>query len=122
MKLPSEYDATPEPVRESDRRKASRFPIARELRYKIVDRRSGHPTGKGTTIDMSSGGIYFTTEHAMLPGQVLELAVSWPAQLDKRCSLKLVARGRVVRADSETAAVEIERYEFRTVGSHGLSV
>jgi len=43
--------------------------------------------------------------------------VNWPAHLDNRCALKLVASGRVVRTDSTKAAIAIERYEFRTQGS-----
>jgi hypothetical protein len=34
-------------------------------------------------------------------------------------SLKLVARGRVVRAEEGRAAIEIHQYEFRTQASQG---
>jgi hypothetical protein len=44
----------------------------------------------------------------------MELSISWPAQLDNKCPLKLVARGRVVRFDHGRAAIEIQQYEFRT--------
>jgi len=43
--------------------------------------------------------------------------VSWPAQLDNKCALKLVARGRIVRAEPGKVAIEIQQYEFRTAGS-----
>ena len=113
-------------VRESgtgtgERRSADRFPISRELRYKVLERR-GQTVGKGTTLNISSSGVYFTTEHTLLPAEKIELAVSWPAQLDNRCSLKFLARGRVVRAESGRAAVEIDHYEFRTTGSQGLTI
>jgi len=71
---------------------------------------------------MSSGGVLFETEVPLIPGKRLEMAISWPAQLDNRCALKLVAQGRVVRCEGGRAAVEIQKYEFRTVGVHGLSV
>lgn len=71
---------------------------------------------------MSSGGILFSTQHMLLPGKRLEMAISWPAQLDNRCALKLVARGRVVRYDGGRAAVEIQQYEFRTLGAQGLAI
>jgi hypothetical protein len=48
------------------------------------------------------------------------LAVSWPALLDNVLPLKLIARGRLVRADGTQAAMTIEKYEFKTRGSNGL--
>jgi hypothetical protein len=63
---------------------------------------------------MSSTGVYFTTEHILLPGRRLELAISWPAQLNNQTALKLVARGRIIRYDEGRAAMEIQQYEFRT--------
>jgi hypothetical protein len=43
--------------------------------------------------------------------------VSWPAQLDNKCPLKLVARGKIIRSEAGTVAIEIQQYEFRTAGS-----
>ncbi len=63
---------------------------------------------------MSSTGILFTTDRELTPGRRVELAISWPAQLDGSCPLKLVASGRVVRAEPGRAAMEIYQYEFRT--------
>jgi hypothetical protein len=50
------------------------------------------------------------------------MAISWPAQLDHKCALKLIARGKVVRAGAGMAAVSIDQYEFRTLGRSGLAV
>ncbi|MBM3812723.1 MAG: hypothetical protein FJW20_13935 [Acidimicrobiia bacterium] len=105
----------------NDRRGSSRFPIEREVRYRVLNKKSNQEAGGGETINMSSSGILFTTEHVLLPGRSVELAVSWPAQLNNTCPLKLVARGRVVRFDGNKAAMEIQHYEFRTQGSQGLS-
>jgi hypothetical protein len=108
--------------RDGERRGSDRFPIEQELRYKVVSKRSGNESGAGHTLNMSSGGVLFTTQHMLIPGKKIELAISWPAQLDNHCALKLMARGRVVRADSGSAAVEIQQYEFRTMGAHGLAL
>jgi hypothetical protein len=105
-----------------ERRKADRFPIERELRYKVLSKRSGNESGSGKTIDMSSHGISFTTEHALIPGKKIEMAISWPAQLDNRTALKMIARGRIVRCVQGQAAIEIQQYEFRTMGIHGLTI
>ncbi|HYL36939.1 MAG TPA: PilZ domain-containing protein [Bryobacteraceae bacterium] len=99
----------------NDRRSADRFPIEREVRFKVLNRKSPDEAGVGKTINMSSNGVLFTTDHYLLPGRRLELSISWPAQLNSKVSLKLVARGRVVRCEEGRAAIEIHQYEFRTL-------
>jgi hypothetical protein len=56
-----------------------------------------------------------------LPGRTIEVAVSWPTQLNDNCPLKLVARGRVVRFEPGKAALEIQHYEFRTQGAQAMT-
>jgi hypothetical protein len=104
----------------SDRRAADRYPIEREVRYKVLSKKDGDEAGTGTTINMSSSGVLFTTDHLLIPGKRLELAISWPAQLNGNCALKLVAKGRVVRYEEGRAAIQIQQYEFRTKGANGL--
>lgn len=102
-----------------DRRSADRFPIERDVRFKVLSRKSIDEIGSGRTINMSSNGVLFTTDQQLLPGRRLEISISWPAQLNSKVSLKLVARGRVVRADEGHAAIEIHQYEFRTQSTPG---
>lgn len=104
----------------TDRRASDRFPIEREVQYKVLGRRAIEESGGGKTINMSSNGVLFTAEHVLVPGKRVELAVSWPAQLNNTCRLKLVARGKVVRYEEGLAALEIQQYEFRTQGSQAL--
>lgn len=101
----------------TDRRHSDRFPIEREVHYRVLNKRSGDEQGDGKTINMSSAGILFTTEEMVLPGRRLEVAINWPAQLNNKCALKLVARGRVVRFEDGRAAMEIQQYEFRTAAT-----
>ena len=105
----------------SDRRTTDRFPIVRELRYRIPSSRGQANWGTGRTVDISSCGILFAAEAPLPAGRRVELAISWPAHLDGRCALKLVARGRVSRCRGNEVAVEIEKYEFRTQGAKGLA-
>ena len=102
-----------------DRRAAVRFPIEQEVRYRIF---SGNTieTGSGHTLNVSSNGVLFTTERTLEAGERIEVAISWPAQLDNHCALKLVTGGRVIRSDGNYAAICIERYEFRTQGAQRL--
>lgn len=98
----------------AERRHSDRFPIQREVRYRIINKRGSEEAGEGKTINMSSAGVLFTSEQMLVPGRRVELSISWPAQLNDRCALKLVARGRVVRFEEGRAAIEIQQYEFRT--------
>lgn len=99
---------------QSERRQSDRFPIAREVRYRVLNKRGGEDVGEGHTVNISSSGVLFTSKHLLLPGRRMELAISWPVQLDNHVLLKLVARGRVVRFDEGRVAIEIQQYEFRT--------
>lgn len=98
----------------TDRRAADRFPIEREVRYKVLSRKKHNEAGSGKTMNMSSTGVLFTTGQVLLPGKRLELAISWPAKLNNQTPIKLVARGRVIRCLDWCAAIEIQRHEFRT--------
>ena len=105
----------------SERRASDRFPIEREMRYRVLHKKTEEESGQGKTINMSSTGVLFATDQMLLPGRKLELAISWPAQLDNACPLKLVARGHVVRVAGGMAAVEIQQYEFRTAAKGAVS-
>lgn len=107
-------------TRVSNRRATDRFPIVRELRYRLLGGRGNAAWGSGKTLDFSSTGILFDAETPLAPGKRVELSISWPAQLDGKCALKLVARCRVVRCKGTRVAVEMDKYEFRTQGSRGL--
>ncbi len=96
-----------------ERRASDRFPIERDIRYKVTNRKSEDETGPGRTVNMSSSGVLFATEASHI---AMELAISWPARLNNTVALKLVVRGRVVRSERGMVAVEIERYGFRTQG------
>jgi hypothetical protein len=102
---------------QSDRRHSDRFPIVREVRYRVLSKRSAEEIGDGRTLNISSSGVLFTSDQVLLPGRRLELSISWPAQLNNKCALKLVARGRIVRFEEGRAAMEIQQYEFRTLSS-----
>ncbi len=104
-----------------DRRRHKRYPIVRDLRYKILRRGSKPESGLGKTVDVSSKGVVFTTERPLTPGERIELVISWPAQLDGRQALNLVARGQITRCMNTTVAVRVDKYEFRTRSSRGLA-
>jgi len=104
-----------------ERRAHKRMDIKQEVRYTVLSgKNSVKPTGTGKTVDMSSGGVLITTESALTEGDQVELAISWPAQLDGVLPLKLMVFGRVVRADETQAAIILERHVFKTRGAGAL--
>jgi hypothetical protein len=104
----------------TERRGADRFPMDREVRYKLLHGKNPDEGGAGKTIDMSSSGVSFTTDRPVLTGKTIEVSISWPAQLNSGTPLKLVTRGRVIRSEAGKAAIEIHHSEFRTQATHSL--
>jgi hypothetical protein len=98
----------------TDRRETNRFPVREDVKYTVVHSRGHRTSGSGKTLNFGSGGVLFTTEERLPLGRTVELSVAWPALLGGKCPLQFVASGRVVRSESNRAAVKIERYEFRT--------
>lgn len=99
-----------------ERRTKRRFQIEQEVRYKMLYGQRIAETGSGRTINISSGGVWFTTEAMLTSGMPIELSMSWPVLLNDSCPMKLMIYGCVVRSNDKGAAVAIERYEFRTQG------
>lgn len=100
-----------------DRRIKRRFNIEQALRYKLLYGSRVAEAGIGRTLNISSSGVWFTTETVLGTGLPVELSMSWPARLNDVCPMKLMIYGCVVRSDQGGAALSIERYEFRTQGS-----
>jgi len=104
----------------TERRRSSRFPIERDLRYKTLNQRTEILAGNGKTLNISSSGVLFTSDHDLPVGTRLEVSISWPAQLNEKCLLNLVARGRVTRHAKGQLALQIQQYEFRTQSRPGI--
>jgi PilZ domain-containing protein len=106
-------------VGNTERRRSSRFPIEREVRYKTLNQRAEILVGNGKTLNISSSGVLFTSDHDLPVGTRLEVSISWPAQLNEKCLLNLVARGRIIRHTKGQLALQIQQYEFRTQSRPG---
>lgn len=102
------------PKNPDERRRSARREISQTVQYRVLGRKEAEVSAAGRTLNISSSGVLFTTTHTLLPGRRMELAIEWPVQLDNKCALKLVARGRVVRFEGDRAALEILQHEFRT--------
>jgi hypothetical protein len=101
---------------ERERRGKRRFHIEQDVRYKMLYGQRIAETGSGKTKNISSGGVWFSTETMLTPGMPVELTMSWPVLLNDSCPMKLMIYGCIIRSSDKGAAVAIERYEFRTQG------
>jgi len=102
------------PENRTDRRRKQRFPLHRELRYRLLQPEAQDRAGIGTVINASSAGIAFDCDRALPVLAQIEISMSWPVPLEDACPLRLVARGRVVRCEGNSVACTIDRFEFRT--------
>lgn len=97
-----------------DRRKKFRFPIHRELRYKLLDEGVLIGSGTGQSVNMGSGGVSFSLDQELKVGAFIELSISWPVLLDDTCPMRFIVFGRVLRSLGRKSACTIDKYEFRT--------
>ena len=101
---------------ERERRLKRRFHIEQEVKYKMLYGQRLAETGTGKTLNISSSGVWFTTESMLAAGMPVEVSMTWPVLLNDVCPMKLMIYGCIVRANDRGAAMVIERYEFRTQG------
>ena len=101
-------------LRSIERRQKIRFPIIRDVRYRLLDDDTLADYGAGETIDMGSGGISFSTGQQLKEGCYIELSINWPVLLDDICPMRLVVYGQVLRSDCSGTACTVDKYEFRT--------
>jgi len=101
----------------SDRRSKRRYPIHLEVQYKLLRHRRVERLGLGRTLNISSGGVLFEADGLLPTSGPIELALNWPFLLHGSCNLKLVMRGRIVRANDKAIAIKAEFHEFRTTGA-----
>src|SRR5580698_3884199 len=78
------------------RRSRARFCIDLELRYTLLQ---GNRLGRyeaGRTLNISSAGVWLTTENILGVGSRVELSMNWPVLINDVCPMKLMVYGRVV--------------------------
>jgi len=110
------HDRENKHTNERERRLKRRFQIEQEVRYKMLYGQRIAETGTGKTLNISSSGVWFTTENMLTIGMPVEVSMNWPVLLNDSGPMKLMIYGCIVRSNEKGAAVAIERYEFRTQG------
>src|SRR5215469_15017621 len=107
----SPMKASPEPVLR-ERRSGRRYSIALPLQWKLFSRKRLSDMGTGTTVDLSSGGILFESDHKPAVPGFMELAITWPAKPDQFPSMRLIVIGRMVRVTGTRVAVIVRQHGF----------
>jgi hypothetical protein len=103
-----------------DRRKRRRYSLSLSLKFKVfASTNVTLSAGAGNLLNISSGGIAFTTDEFVPPVRLIELSIAWPILLHGTTPIRLVAVGRLARKEGRVNAVEVFRYEFRTVKTQG---
>jgi hypothetical protein len=106
--------ATEKMQKRLDRREKLRFPIHRELRYKLLEEGVLVGAGTGQSVNMGSAGMAIAIDRELKPGAFIELSISWPVLLDDNCPMRFIVFGRVLRSLGRKSACSIDKYEFRT--------
>ena len=104
-----EHSQTLAPPELQERRSTRRFPIVAPLEYKAFRHGLLIREGVGYTLDISSSGILFQTDHPLESGLRLELSVEWPVLHDLRAHRQLHAFANIVRLTNDQVAVRLVR-------------
>jgi hypothetical protein len=98
----------------NERRAKTRYPVELEVRYRTVATR--HPVdGTGRTLNMSSSGVFISSQNRINTDARIEVSIQWPFDLDGGIRLQMVAVGKVVRREELNFAVAFKAYQFRTL-------
>lgn len=105
------------PVKPDGHRRSNRgYPVALDISYKLTTQRAALKNGSGRSINISSGVILIKTETSLPIGVDIELAIAWPAKLNRVIALNLYVRGRTLFGSGNRTVVSIQGHEFRTRG------
>ena len=94
-----------------DRRSARRFPIALNIKFTGL-LQDADEEGTGTTVNMGSKGMMFTTNSSPVVGSWLGFLIDWPTD-PHAGTVMLAARGRVVHSSAGRIGVALNWHEFR---------
>jgi hypothetical protein len=104
---------------QGDRREDRRYDLELDLQFSY-QQDGGTCWGVGRTVELSRGGIRFSTETPPPNGIGVELRIHWPFLLQDVIPLQLVMRGTILRSDFRGTVLKVAHYAFRTCGQHSF--
>lgn len=99
-----------------DRRADRRYTLTLGLRYRSPGNREAAQEQEGNTLDISAGGVLFSSRGPLPIGSAVELSIDWPVLLHGTKRIRLKVYGRVMRSDERATALRTIRHEFFTAG------
>ena len=99
-----------------ERRRHQRFPIRATADVIIAG-----TARKAAVVELSSGGVLLSSSEPLPVVRQVQRFIDWPALLDNPCLLRLVINGKVLRSDPDGAAVEMARYDYRTMSRDSIT-
>lgn len=105
------------------RRQSKRFDLPIPLKIRVVDSASSAAAAAATCSNVSSRGVYFSTDFPFLVGERVEVSLKMPKEVAEPSDRDWVCHGRVVRTDQGRddghlgVALEFFYYEVLQSGS-----
>jgi c-di-GMP-binding flagellar brake protein YcgR len=101
----------------NERRSHLRYPVSIDLAYRLVANDPSTRAGRGTSVNISSGGLLFEAEDQLPTDTRIELTILWPARINDDIELTLYVTGETVRVEGKRAAVKFDHSTFRLAGT-----
>lgn len=95
-----------------DRRATRRYPVRLQLHYRLLRGSRILYEGRGTTNNISRGGVEFETGRFLPSGLSIQMWIAWPVLMRGCEQMLLRLVGRTVRCDGDRAAVRTSWHEF----------
>jgi|SRR5579871_491303 len=103
----------------TERRMARRYDLSLPVSVRLPINRE-HGTQGGQTRDISTRGVYFTTQKDLVPGTEVDFTLTLPSEITHGTDVFVRAHGRVIRVDKQRdddhetigIAAVIERYDI----------
>jgi PilZ domain len=105
-----------------ERRRHTRYPLALEMSYTVLNGMRRGEKGASQTLDLSSAALRFIAADPLALGIRVEVAINWPSLLDGCIPLQLVATGEVVRICGKEMVVTLQHRAFKTRRAQGKLV
>ena len=100
---------------DKERRAKSRYGLKLNVRYQTMGM-AGPVAGVGQTANVSSSGVFVTSNGNIPEGTRMKVVIEWPTLLNGTTPLQLITLGTVVRRQDSGFAIAFEGYQFRTAG------